>query len=413
MTQIRFLNGLTTIGGNIVEFSKGDSRVIMDFGVAADLTTETVRSAVDNGKLPNVPELFGLAQDAWTHEAIFISHLHIDHMGALQYLKQDIPIYLSAPSYKLYQTLIKLGIEKPVKNLHPLPFESPLTVGTLSVEGFASDHDEPGVMALLVGDGERWYAHSGDVRLNGPHPERVAHWAQVFHDKKLAMFMLEGTTFSFATETPVEDQAHPSAALTESGFQTHLVALLQSSQRLVAINPYIRNYDRLAAIQEAAHQAQRQMVWEKADAVVLKTMTGLVPDQIIGETITLESLRQAPGQYLLENAFSHLAWLTDLPLDHYVHTNGEPLGDYDPRFQQLKDFLKAHAIPLTFLSCTGHATRQDLITLAQKVAPRIVVPWHSFHPEREAEALDAATRAEVVLPEKDLYYTLDEPQDEA
>lgn len=412
MTQIRFLNGLTTIGGNIVEFSQEDSRVIMDFGVAADLTDETAASAIENGKLPNVPELFGLAEDHWAHEAIFISHLHIDHMGALQYLKQDIPVYLSAPSYKLYQTLIQLGIEKPVANLHALPFESPLTVGAFTVEGFASDHDEPGIMALLVGDGQRWYAHSGDVRLNGPHSERVAHWAQIFHEKKLAMFMLEGTTFSFDTDTPVEDQAHPSQPLTESALAKTLVTLLQASPGLVAINPYIRNYERLAALQAAAHQAGRQMVWESDDATVLATMTGTKPDQIVGQTITLAAIRKRPDAYLLENAFSHLQWLADLPVSQYVHTNGEPLGDYDPRFDQLKDFLATAGIPLTFLSCSGHATREDLVTLAQTVAPRIIVPWHSFHPEREAKALDAATRAEVLLPEKDLYYTLDEPDAE-
>ncbi len=294
-------------------------------------------------------------------------------MGALQYLKSDIPIYLSAPSYQLYKTLIRLGIEKPVHNLHPLPFETPVTVGAFTVEGFASDHDEPGVMALLVGDGERWYAHSGDVRLNGPHPERVAHWAQVFHDKKLAMFMIEGTTFSFDTETPVEDQAHPSVPLTEQGFQDHLLAVLKQAPALVAINPYIRNYARLAAIQTVAHQAGRQMVWEKPDAAVLTEMTDQAPDQVIGETIELATIRQAPAQYVLESAFAHLDWLATLPVSQYVHTNGEPLGDYDPRFQQLKDFLAAHQIPLRFLSCSGHATRPDLIKLAQMVAPRIIV----------------------------------------
>lgn len=409
MTNIRFLNGLNTIGGNIVEFSQAGSRVIMDFGVAADLTNETVASAIANGKLPNVPELFRLAEDHWAHEAIFISHLHIDHMGALQYLKQDIPVYLSAPSYRLYQTLIALGIEKPVANLHPMPFETPVTVGDFSVQGFASDHDEPGIMALLVGDGQRWYAHSGDVRLNGPHRARVDHWAQVFREKKLAMFMLEGTTFSFDTETPVEDQQHPSEPLTEAGMQAKLLEVLQASPQLVAINPYIRNYERLAGLQETAHRAGRQMVWEHPDAVVLETMTGLKPDQVIEETISREALRQHPDQYLLENAFTHLNWLQDLPVSQYVHTNGEPLGDYDPRFETLKETLAAANIPLTFLSCSGHATRADLIKLAQMVAPRIIAPWHSFHPEREAKALDETTRAELLLPEKDLYYTLDEP----
>ncbi|WP_179394754.1 MBL fold metallo-hydrolase [Lacticaseibacillus absianus] len=408
MTQVRFLNGLATIGGNIVEFTQGDSRVIMDFGVAADLSDETVASAIAAGKLPNVPDLLLPDHaDDYAHEALFISHLHIDHMGALQYLQRDIPVYLSAPSYRLYQTLITLGLEAPVANLHPLPAETPLTVGQFTVTGYPSDHDEPGAMALLVHDGHRYYGHSGDVRLNGPHRDRVDHWADVFATKKLAMFLLEGTTFSFDTDTPVEDQAHPSAPLTEATLVTQLTAQLRTAKALVAINPYNRNYERLANLQAAAHAAGREMVWEPVDAEILTTMTGTAPDQVIDQTVTRDALKAAPAHYLLETTFAHRDWLADLPVSAYVHTNGEPLGDYDPRFAQLQAFLQAHQIPLTFLSCTGHATRTDLIALAQHVAPQVIVPWHTFKPEREAESLDAATRADVLLPEKDLYYTLD------
>jgi ribonuclease J len=58
MTSVRFLNGLHTIGGNIVEISTKTSRIITDFGVAADLTGETIDESIDAGKLPNLPEFF-------------------------------------------------------------------------------------------------------------------------------------------------------------------------------------------------------------------------------------------------------------------------------------------------------------------------------------------------------------------
>ncbi|MCX2454718.1 MBL fold metallo-hydrolase [Lacticaseibacillus nasuensis] len=404
MTSLRFLNGLTTIGGNIVEFTQGSSRVIMDFGVAADLTGETTESAIAAGKLPNLPDLLGDAPDAFAHEAIFISHLHIDHMGALQYLQRAIPIYLSEPSYRLYQTLIRLGIEPPVANLHPLAFETPLAIGSFTVTGFASDHDEPGAMALLVDDGEHRYAHSGDVRLNGPHRTRVEHWAQVMHAAKVNVLMLEGTTFSFDTDAPVEDAAHPSAPLTEASLAEALRAHLQAAQLLVVINPYQRNYERLATIQAVAAECGRTMVWEPQDAEILHTMTGVTPAAIIGDTVSLAEVATHPAAYLMETTFAHRQWLAQLPVSEYLHSNGEPLGDYDPRFAELQDWLAAQGIPLTFLSCTGHATKADLITLANWIAPQTIVPWHSFKPEAEAAALDAATNAAIVLPERDLYY---------
>ncbi|RXT59455.1 MBL fold metallo-hydrolase [Lacticaseibacillus chiayiensis] len=407
MTTIRFLNGLNTIGGNIVEFATKTSRVIMDFGVAADLSQETVTSAIDQGKLPNVPELFLDQPDPFTDEAIFISHLHIDHMGALQYLQKDIPIYLSEPSYRLYRLLIQLGIEKPVANLHPLAFETPLAVGDLTVTGFHSDHDEPGVMALLVDDGSRRFAHSGDVRLNGPHADRVHAWAKRFKEEKVSLLMLEGTSFSFDTPIPVEDQDHPSVPLTEMSLQTKFQQLLVDSSQLVVINPYNRNYERLAAFQASAHVSGRQMVWEPNEAAILATMTGTQPDAILGQTIQLADIAQQPQHYVLQNSFANLASLSGLPISAYVHSNGEPLGDYDPRFAQLKDWLADHQIPLVFMNASGHAAREDLIELVKEVNPRVVVPWHSFHPEREADAIDAQTNADVLLPEKDLYYDFD------
>ncbi|WP_057893419.1 MBL fold metallo-hydrolase [Lacticaseibacillus brantae] len=408
MTEVRFLNGLDTIGGNIVEFSNGNSRVIMDFGVASDLTDETVESAIANGKLPNVPELFFNQPDKFDHEAIFISHLHIDHMGALQYLQADIPIYLSEPSYRLYQSLIAQGIEAPVDNLNPLPFETPVTIGDFTVTGFASDHDEPGVMALLVDDGRHRYGHSGDVRLNGPHRQNVDHWAQIFNEAKLSLFMLEGTTFSFDTAAPVEDQSQPSVPLSEASLQTAFAQTLEAASQLVVVNPYQRNYERLQAFVATAASQGRQMVFAPTDAKILEDITGNRPTAVLNDTVSLGDIKAEPAKFVLENQFANLELLAELPVSVYVHSNGEPLGDYDPRFQQLQDWLKAHNIPLQFLSASGHAFREDLITLAKMVNPKIIVPWHSFHPERMAETLDNETRAEVLMPERDLFYTIDE-----
>lgn len=406
MTSVRFLNGLHTIGGNIVEVSTKTSRIITDFGVAADLTGETIDESIEAGKLPNLPEFFHNTPDQYAHEAIVISHLHIDHMGALQYLTKDVPIYMSPASLKLYETLITAGDEKPVKNLHALTPEQPLTIGDLTATGYLSDHDEPGVMALAISDGDHTYVHSGDVRLNGPHRDRVKHWAQTLHDQHVKMLFLEGTTFSFESDTPVEDSQHPATPYTEDTLQTAFGQALDDADQLVVLNPYVRNWERLVNFQETAHAHHRQIAWTELSKQVLKHVTNIEPDQV-----DAKDFKAHPEKYVLENSFENLSDLSNLPVSVYLHSNGIPLGDYDPHFQELLDFLKQHHIPIQYLSCTGHATKEDLITLCKMIAPEIVVPWHSFKPELEAEALDKQTLAMVLQPEKDLFYSVDEPED--
>lgn len=405
MTSFRFLNGLNTIGGNIIEFVAGNSRILMDFGVAQNLGDASIETALANGTLPAVPELFVGEPSAYQHEAIFISHLHIDHMGALQYLNTDVPIYLSEPSYQLYQTLIELGIEAPVANLHPMPFNQAVTIGDFNVTGMPSDHDEPGIMALLVEADQQAYLYSGDVRLNGPAREAVVTWAKQAAKREVDLLLLEGTSYSFDDNNAA---VNPAVPLTEITLQERFTTVLADADKLVVINPYIRNYRRLAAFNRTAKAAGRQMVWSTNHAKVLTTMTSEAAPLIIGDTIDLATLAAHPEAYVLQNDFDQLNQLAELPVSVYLHSNGEPLGDYNPRFARLKTFLSEHQIPLAFLGASGHASQEDLITLAQWVAPKLIVPWHSFHPEREAAALKAHTDALITLPEKNRRYSLAE-----
>jgi ribonuclease J len=45
-------------------------------------------------------------------------------------------------------------------------------------------------------------------------------------------------------------------------------------------------------------------------------------------------------------------------------------------------FLESHDIKLMEIHTSGHAYVEDLKKLAQVLAPRFVVPIHTFHPDR-------------------------------
>lgn len=372
MTSVRFLNGLTTNGGNIVEIATATSRVITDFGIPTGFNGKLGEAALGPGQLPNLPELFGDTADQFAHEAIVITHWHPGHWGALPYLNRAIPIYLSPQSLALAQAMGQCqGLQ-----LHALPLETPLAIGDLTITGFASDHSEPGTMAVMIEDREHAYLNSGDVRRNGPHADRVAHWVQVAKQRRVKMLFLEATAFG-AKPQPT--------GLTEDALQQAFGQQLKAASKLVVLDADVTNWERLAAFQATAHAHSRQMVWSPLAARVLQTVAGVAPD------VAPAAWRTHPERYVAEAAA-----LTDdaaLPISSYVQTSNTPA------------LLDA---PLCRLIANAHATPAQLIALCQQIAPQIVVPWHTQAPQAAADALDAQTLAEVLLPERELYYSVDE-----
>ncbi|KRN28875.1 exonuclease of the beta-lactamase fold [Lactobacillus selangorensis] len=411
MTNVQFLHGLKTIGGNIMAVTTATSRVICDFGLTGPaIAPDQIDQAIASHDLPALPEIFHGEADAFAHEAIFISHLHLDHTGALPLIKSDIPVYVSQKTYDLYQVLLANGMAQPFSvQLHVLPFNQPLAIGDLSVTGLPSDHDVVGAMALLISDGLHTFGYSGDVRWHGPHPERVAKWVQVFKQRQLDLLMLEGTSFSFPDEA--DDQPHP--ARTEHEIAATLKAIAAANQTdLIAITLYARNVDRMIRFDQILRDANRTMVWEIPYARVIHTFAPDLPLTVLRETddhqplpnhwqvVGLAALQAAPERFVLQNDFRHLEWLALFNQVTYLHSNGEPLGDYNPRYKQLQDFLTTHHFHFERLAASGHAKQEDLVKIAQMVAAQCTIPWHSFHPELEAQAIEAAhAKTHVYLPQ--------------
>src|SRR5690625_4223009 len=82
MVNFQFLSGLNTIGANIIDIQSNSGRIIFDYGEIFD------------SNLGRLPEW----EDSIENTAIFISHLHIDHIGSLDQVPAEVPIYMSVDS---------------------------------------------------------------------------------------------------------------------------------------------------------------------------------------------------------------------------------------------------------------------------------------------------------------------------
>ena len=57
-----------------------------------------------------------------------------------------------------------------------------------------------------------------------------------------------------------------------------------------------------------------------------------------------------------------------------------------------REWLERHGIPMTIIHTSGHASPADLRRFAAAIAPRMLVPIHSFHTVRFSELFDNVER---------------------
>jgi ribonuclease J len=91
-----------------------------------------------------------------------------------------------------------------------------------------------------------------------------------------------------------------------------------------------------------------------------------------------------PRRYCVQLEFGSLPRLIDLrpPAGSiYVHSNGVPLGPFDPTYQVMLAWIRALGLELVTLGSSGHSGPGDVRRMVEAVAPAVVLPVHSRRPE--------------------------------
>lgn len=411
MSWMTIHSGLERIGGNIVEIATERVRVLTDFGVGigdSDASDEHQMSDLEQhllaGSLPRIEGIFETDQfqrvtlaDRQTDQrplVVILSHLHIDHMGGLIYLPSDATVYMSESTWRLYQQLIQLGLEQlPACQMVPVNEDEWIDVEDISFCLKKSDHDVPGVASIWLETPDAKLIHSGDFRLHGTSPEDVLDWARAAHEWQPDILLIEGTTYSKGTdEGKVDNQEESNKARLYLASEAALVAefkqLLKQQDQLIAINLYERNIERIVALHRAAQQLDKTFVMETAIAQLVRAF---YPDEKIVEwspAVRDEILTQ-PSKFILQNSYAHIDRLAEIGAGLYLHSNGTPLGDYDPEYAQMLSQVEAAGFEFQRFAVSGHATPEDILTIAKTVDATWTIPWHTFNPERLEQALEA------------------------
>ena len=429
-TEFLFWSGLDTIGGNIIEIRYGNDRVIFDFGRQFNPEDVLLHNAKGREKtrvsdmlrLKMIPAIDGIynqeslrgielisAEASDLNTGIFISHLHLDHMGAIDTVSSQIPVYMSEESKKLYAELIKIEEPpfKPLNEIKSFTFEEPVWIGAIKVIGYQIDHDVFGASSIVVKTPDASFCYSGDIRMHGQNPELNHQWMQKMQALNVDYLLMEGTTFQpphpeFVFKKQVSEQEIP-----------ELMSMkLKEFSGIGFFNFYNRNIDRMKNLILAAEQSGRQIVFEpktaqllsaflpKENILVLKTASTITTPY---PTVTIDKINEAPDSYFVQNSFENIFNLMDYHLENsvYIHSNGVPLGNYDPAYSSMLSFLEKLGITFETMASSGHASQDAILEMIDRIKPKTLIPWHSKNPE-QMSPLDS--NQEVLRPTLNHWY---------
>ena len=419
------LGGAGEIGMNCYVYGYGpagrERLIVVDLGVTfADMDTAPGVDLI----MPNVD---WLADRADRIEAIFITHAHEDHVGALGHLWPRLRAPVHARRFTGALAKMKLeeqGQDPSVVEIHA-PRPDWVQAGPFRVQFVPVSHSIPESAALLIDTPAGRILHSGDFKLD-PTPGVGEPWdPEVF-----AAIGAEGVKVLTCDSTNVFS-LHPGRS--EASITENLHGLVAGARGMVAATTFASNVSRVKALAEAGRAAGRSVclmgrAMRKMVSVAQETgvLTGFPP------TISPEDAASVPRQNLMlivtgtqgerRAASAQLSRGKYLGLqmkegDTFLFSSRTIPGNERGVLRIVNAFSEMGVDVVDGedgrYHVSGHANRPDLETLHRLVLPDLVIPLHGEHRhlrEHAKVAMANGMAAEICPNGMMLDLTSDEPE---
>ena len=445
-TEITFYAGIYTIGGVVMSVVYGEHRVLLEIGTAYEPKTDVYDHCVqprdknrlrDELHLRRVPMVDGLysrvhmqdfselksAEEVSLHTAVFVSHLHLDHMSCMGMLSDLVDVYLSGSAQCIESALETVGMGN--YNLRTVPYytmhdREPVQVGQIKVIPFLLCSESYQDWSFYVETPDVKLHYTGDLMMHGVYKDAVLSEMRWVAQQRPDILVCEATTFMDSTmkmvygtvDVTVEPDAEvPAGMLDKCGLDREMERILRAQTGMCVVNFYQREMADVATFENVAQRCGRTLLLEPETAYVAwrffgRPMYVYVPDnerfapggaaaeaswyrELVGNNpiVTWEQIRQAPGKYVLQNSYEYALELFSLPANQasYLHAGGTPIGAYDPKYENLMRILDLTGFDyITFFAKNyfSHAYPCQVKYYVDNIDARVLIPSHSENPER-------------------------------
>ena len=420
-TRITFHNGILTIGGTIIEISYEDSHIFFDFGSeyepASPIQPTDLQGLLDNNLVPYLNNMFDpdiplkgyeSKEDNFRNSAVFLSHVHLDHTKIINYLNPNVPLYTLEGTKSLLNSLnINNDFLFPLYNnkgkntraIIGVQENEIIEVGKIKVKVMPIDHDAYGAAGLLITTPDLKISYTGDLRLHGYKSNNTYEFCK--ESEYCDVLLIEGVSVSF---NDFDDEIDSDNTKNECDLINRINTIINDNpDKQITFNYYISNIDR---IMEIIKTNPRKVVLDAYYAYVLKQATGYNSYyyQLDDNNYNLDMNKKINFDELLNNKSRFFWQLDTLALNYidklnnngiYIHSNAQPLGEFDPAYKPFIKRFEDKGIKFVRIGCSGHAHPKDLIKIIDLIKPKLLIPIHSYHPEKLYN-----NYGNVLLPEK-------------
>ena len=379
------LGGLEEVGRNMTLFEYDGDIIIVDMGLQFP---EEDMPGIDY-IIPNINYLKGREKDI---KGVFITHGHMDHIGAIPHIMPRIgnpPLYTAALTAGIinkkqedYQNISPL-------NIQVVTFESKINLGKFRIEFFHVNHSIPDGLGLAIYTPEGIIIYTGDFKFdNSPITDKPADIGRIAElgSQNILLLMSDST-----------DAENPGYSISEQEIQKTLdnvvmrskgrviaatfSSLISRIQQIISIS---EKYGRKVAIDGYSMRTNIEIA-HKLGYLKIKKGTMIRPEQMKNYPDNKVSLMctgaQGEGNAVLMRIVNKEHKSIQIKKDDTVIFSSSVVPGNERTVQNLKDQLYrlgANVVHYKMMDvhAGGHAQIEDLKMMINLIKPKFFIPIH-------------------------------------
>ncbi|MBR0414100.1 MAG: RNase J family beta-CASP ribonuclease [Clostridia bacterium] len=417
--NISFLGGLGEIGKNLTVYEYDGEMIIVDCGLAFPDSNMHGVDAV-------IPDFTYLKENAAHIKAMFITHGHEDHIGAVAYLMKEInvPIYGTALTIGLIEIKLREHGILNTCTLKKFRAGDTIKVSKFSVECIHVNHSIPDAVAFAIRTGAGTIVQTGDFKIDTTPID-----GEVIDLPRLSQLGKEGVLALLQDSTNAEKEGYTFSESMVGG--TFEALFREAGRRRIIVATFASNVHRIQQIMDVAKALKRKV------AVMGRSMSNIVA---LGEElgylkvpkgllVTKEEIKNFPDHKLVlictgsqgepMAALSKMALSehrqVEITANDYIIISSRPIPGNERGVGNVINGLIQHGAEVIYENMyqthvSGHACAEELKMMISLVKPKLFIPVHGEQKHLKKHAALAGkmgyTNKQILIPENGTKYTI-------